>query len=615
MKDRSTKNVSVFRILMKRIGNIRLKYKIPGTLIVVILFSILTVGTMSFRIAANEVLKDAERSVNIIEKQGAKAIEDRVSSYEESTYQMLQTESLAKVLSYSTEEAYRYRTRNEGLPSAIAQQRVLYQYTRFSALRASSGYIYDYHKYGQENTELPKAETLFDVADMTLSSAHPVLWIRIDGQPCFLRKYVDVKLQERGVLVCVLDDSFFDYAGGGVDYISDDGTFVLSDTGVLLHGSDNGIYEQMLRTAGEWQSTDSSSTAKKRISGKTYCISCMKTPRKQWQLITIFPEEHLLRGVRRIFNAMGVFLIIASGIGIFIAWIFSSEVAGDLGRIEEGLAEYEKGNFYHRIHPVHYDEIGLLGLEVNHMAAKIGELLIEVQRKEEEKRNLEVQTLQAQINPHFLYNTLGSLKWAAVRKGEQELADSLDALVELLRFTIKKAGSMVPLEEEIRYIQNYEAIEKMRYGDHFIIEYDIAPDTSRIAVPGFILQPIVENSLLHGLDMTKDEGYILIRSEIWEVEDESYLRISVEDNGIGMDEETAKALLSGEDEKEYSGFSSIGIRIVDRRLKELYGSRYKTQIITAQGQGCETILWIPHDNIESEIRKRGNQDVESIDRG
>lgn len=603
--DIGMKSKSRLTMLRRRIGSIRLKYKIPGTLLLAILFSILTVGLIAFQIAAKEVSSDAEQAVRSIEEQGARSIEDRVFAYEESTYQMLQTQSLAKVLGYSREEALRYRTRNEGLPAAIAQQRILYQYTRYAALRANSGYIYDYCKYGDAGGGIPETDALFEAADFILSPAHPIVWTRVDGKPCFLRKYVDARLQEKGVLVCVLDETFFDYVGEEIDYLSEEGTIVLSDTGELLRGDNSEFNEQLIRGNRESWSTDRDGSVRTVISGKAYYASHIRTPRKHWELIMIYPEEKLLRGVRRIHTSMLVFLAAALMIGALTAWVFGREVSRDLGRIEEGLAEYEKGNFDFRIHPQYYDEIGLLGLEVNHMAARIGDLVGEVHRKEEEKRELEVQTLQAQINPHFLYNTLGSLKWAAVRNGYLELANSLDAMVELLRFTIKKAGSMVPLKEEIRYIQNYEAIEKMRYGDHFMIEYDISPDTGRLMIPGFILQPIVENSLLHGIDMTKDDGYILIRSEIAGAEDGDYLRISVADNGVGMDEEKAHTLLSGESEKKKGGFSSIGVRIVDRRLKELYGIRYRTEITTAKGQGCETALWIPCDHMESEIRKEG----------
>nr|WP_253288659.1 histidine kinase [Blautia sp. MSJ-19] len=201
----------------------------------------------------------------------------------------------------------------------------------------------------------------------------------------------------------------------------------------------------------------------------------------------------------------------------------------------------------------------------------------------------EFQVLQAQINPHFLYNTLGSLKWVAYRQGNKDLAASIDSLIQLLRFTIKNAGAMITLSEEIHYIENYVAIEKMKYGDMFAVNYQLEPETEELLLPGFVLQPFVENSILHGMDMAEQGGEICICAK----KKRNILELSISDNGCGMTEEKKQELLMGEPEKKKRGLNSIGIRIVDQRLRNIYGEKYQIVMDSEIGKGTRITLRLP----------------------
>ena len=595
------KNINfIFQAIRNRISSVHLHYKVLIALTVLTVLSIAGVGSISYRIASQEILEDAEQFVLSIEQQGSRTLEDRISEFEKSTYQVMQTESVQKVLNYSREEAQQYRARHEGISAAIVLESLLLTYTRYAALKAPSGMIYEYQRYNSDSAEHPTPESVFEKAETDLSMAHPFAWVRLDGKTCFMRKFVTPSLQEKGELFIWVDESFFDFMGNKISYLTDDSTLVLNRDGEVMKGSSQEPLQALVLAhlkAIDWDLRELEEEKRYTMDGNVYRLAASNTEKRDWILITYYPEDLVLAGVRRIFQAMGLLLVAALAAGIIFSMLLGKELIGNLQRIEKGLSEYEKGHFSYRIHPCCYDEIGMLGLEVNHMASRTGELIKEVQRKEEEKRSLEVQTLQAQINPHFLYNTLGSLKWSAVRNGQKDLADALDALVGLLRFTIKRAGGMVTVREEIEYIRHYENIEKMRYGDHFIIEYDIEPDSEQLMIPGFVLQPFVENSLLHGLDMTADDGYILIRTQIT-AGTQPYLIITVEDNGVGMTCQEAEALLQRTQEKKKNGFSSIGIQIVHIRLKEIYGDLYQTIIHSAPEEGCEVKLMIPLENKE-----------------
>ena len=153
---------------------------------------------------------------------------------------------------------------------------------------------------------------------------------------------------------------------------------------------------------------------------------------------------------------------------------------------------------------------------------------------------------------------------------------------------------MVTVSEEIDYIKSYADIEKMRYDDGFDIEYEVSEDVLNEEIPGFILQPLIENSLLHGLDMTLDDAFIYVRARYQTDNGELFLLIEEEDNGIGMDVETLLSLQS-EDRPKKNGFSSIGVSIVSKRLKEIYGDLFHMDIVSSPMQGTRISLWIPRN--------------------
>lgn len=355
-------------------------------------------------------------------------------------------------------------------------------------------------------------QRLLDILDQKVDKNHIVCWTVYEGEIYFVRQIISVDFEEKGILVFALDSSFFEFISDENKYIRKDFTFVMDLDGEFLKCGDPKMADSILSDIEERNAQDYYAyTYRKEMPEDTYTITVIRTKGNGWTIISYFSHAMLLKGLDRIFSAMAKMLVIVIIIVLGITAVISRTITRNVSIIEEGMKQYETGHFEYRVSPASYDEVGLLGLQLNYMAVKISELINLVQMKEEEKKRLEVETLQAQINPHFLYNTLGSLKWAAVRNKQENLAKALDALVNLLRFTIKKAGGMVSLSEEIAYIKSYIEIEKMRFGDRFDIRYEIEEEVREEQVPGFILQPLVENCLLHGLDPSKAGGRIIIR--------------------------------------------------------------------------------------------------------
>ena len=214
------------------------------------------------------------------------------------------------------------------------------------------------------------------------------------------------------------------------------------------------------------------------------------------------------------------------------------------------------------------DEIGTLGKEFNHMLDYIEDLIAQVIEEEQQKKDAELEALQYQITPHFMYNTLNSIKFAAFLKGEKELAGLIGDFVELLQASINKKGSFLSVADEIHILKNYIHLQDFRYQGSFQVEYEISEEAYRCYIPRLILQPLVENALLHGIDIKRQTGKIWISGKVKEGE----LILIVKDNGRGMTEAQIRDLL-GSRAKKTKGLSAVGVPNVKERLELYYGEK------------------------------------------
>lgn len=576
----------------------KLKTKIRLFLFLTTILTTAGISVYSYQIAKRELMQNSKDAVMSIAKQGSRNLDDRINAFQDISYRILQSANIVRLLNYTEQEAMKYKTVNEGLPAVISQQSSLSEYTRYALLRPASGVAYDYYRSGEKRLKSEAQSELLDFLDTFVDKNHPVCWMAYGGEVFFIRQIVSLDFKENGLLLFAMDDSFFEFMSDDVEYLNDDSIIVLNREGVMLKCRDDRKADKILEAIAPYQEQGYYVYhLTKELDDDRYTVTVINTQDNGWTIISYFSHSILLKGISQIYTGMiemiGAVLVVV----LFITTVISTTITRNVKLIEQGMKQYEDGHFDYRISPANYDEVGMLGLQLNYMAMKISELIQMLHLEEEEKKKLEIETLQAQINPHFLYNTLGSLKWAAYKENQKELAASLDALIHLLRFTIKKAGGMVTVGEEIAYIEHYIAIEKMRYGDRFQITYDIREEVRAWEIPGFILQPLVENCFLHGLDLAVKTGEIVIRA----YKAAGYLSVEVEDNGSGMEEQTIARLLDpGQEEKKYKGFNSIGLKIVDKRLHEIYGSCYRTEIQSTKGEGTRIILRIPMGEYSNE---------------
>lgn len=231
------------------------------------------------------------------------------------------------------------------------------------------------------------------------------------------------------------------------------------------------------------------------------------------------------------------------------------------------------------------DEIGILIRSYGHMMQRIQDLIQENYETKIAQKEFEMKALQAQINPHFLYNSLSMINWKAIEAGESEISKITLALSSFYRTTLNKGKTMNTIRNAVDNIKAYLSLQLYMHDNNFQVHYEIDPDTEGYYIPLLIFQPFVENALEHGLDLKEDGD-----RQLWITisQDEKEILIQIRDNGIGMDVETIQHIL----EYDTKGY---GVKNVNDRMKLHYGEEYKIKVESIQGVGTSVLLRFPKE--------------------
>ena len=310
------------------------------------------------------------------------------------------------------------------------------------------------------------------------------------------------------------------------------------------------------------------------------------------------PKKEVLSGLSQIrlflIGIFGTFFVVA----VLLALWLSRVVCEPLRSMTVTVEKVGEGDLSLRTEVVTADEIGTLGKEFNHMLDYIEDLIAKVIEEEQQKKDAELEALQYQITPHFMYNTLNSIKFAAFLKGEKELAGLIGDFVELLQASINKKGSFLSVADEIHILKNYIHLQDFRYQGSFQVEYDISEEAYSCYIPRLILQPLVENALLHGIDIKRQKGKIRICGKI----EEERLILVVADNGRGMTEEQIRNLFNSH-AKKTNGLSAVGVPNVKERLELYYGEKGGMKYDSSSGGTTVTVFLPAIYDIPEEGRK------------
>jgi two-component system, sensor histidine kinase YesM len=325
-----------------------------------------------------------------------------------------------------------------------------------------------------------------------------------------------------------------------------------------------------------------------RLGGTKYLITKERMDSTGWYLINILPYSWLLSDLWKI--SMVIVLAVA---GTLVVTLLSldrilTNVIQPLKKLERHMARVTIENMNEQVNITTDDEIGHLAGNFNSMLERIENLKEQVVEEQEDKRRYELQALQAQINPHFLYNTLDSIIWMAETQ-DSNIVAMTEALAKLFRISLNKGNEEILLKKEIEHVKNYLIIQSMRYADKFTFEICVEPEVEKCRIIKLILQPIVENCIYHGIKKKRGSGHIRIRA----FREECNLIIKVEDDGCGISQEMCRKMLSYEVEPENISGSGIGVKNVNERIQLRFGKEYGLSYQSEEGKGT-TVTYLLH---------------------
>lgn len=279
-------------------------------------------------------------------------------------------------------------------------------------------------------------------------------------------------------------------------------------------------------------------------------------------------------------------LVITILISFFI-FVFIRQQTRPLSKLADKMRLVQKGNMQEYVQIEGTEEIQELSKTYNTMLQRINQYIEEKLKIQEEKRNAEIHALQMQINPHYMYNTLASIKWLIWQGDAAKSTAVIDAFISLLRNTISNTDEFVSVEQEIENLRNYTLINQTRYGDAVDVEFYVSESCKECLVPKLILQPFVENAFFHAFPKGMS-GEI----SVFVKEERRYLRFDIVDDGVGMGTETLSALRN-KTTKKSEHFTGIGINNVDDRIKLIYGMDYGINIVSEKEKGTTITILLP----------------------
>lgn len=366
--------------------------------------------------------------------------------------------------------------------------------------------------------------------------------------------------------------------------------FILDSEGrILYHPKQQLIYSNLVKENIKQvlECQGSNFQVKEGDDTKLYTIS--KSKNTGWTVVGVAYTSELMknRGTTQIvYGALGAVLLLAV---VAVSFMLSNRLVRPVKMLEASMGEVDRGNFPKvDLSAVPENEIGSLSRSYNLMTDEIQQLMKENIEEQRQKRKNEMRALQAQINPHFLYNTLDSIVWMAEWGKTKEVVEMTAALAKLFRQSISNEKEMITIREEVEYVHNYLQIQQMRYKDKLEYQINIAEQVRDKPIIKLVLQPLVENSIYHGIKNVEGKGMIQIKAR----RDGRTILLQVIDTGPGMDEETLSHIF----EKHKVNFkrNGVGVFNVQSRLKLYYGDEYGIIYDSKPGKGTTATVVIPY---------------------
>ncbi|MFR5994742.1 MAG: sensor histidine kinase [Oscillospiraceae bacterium] len=323
------------------------------------------------------------------------------------------------------------------------------------------------------------------------------------------------------------------------------------------------------------------------LDGLSYYCSTQYNGLVGWYTCSFVEESNLFPGAAALRDYIILLVILCAVAAYILLWFLSRSITRPLDQLNSAMKTVQYKHLNVSLDVKSRDEIGELTESFNYMMGRIHTLVNRVYEEKLAQKNAEIEALQAQINPHFLYNTLDSINWMLIDRDELDISSVVVSLGKLMQYSMDTSSALVPLHMEYRNALDYLNIQKNRLEDRLLYELDLPSDLEDFLIPRLILQPLIENAIIHGILPSGRSGRITVRTR----QEGSRLVLSVQDNGDGMEPmqlQQLRQLLSGSQES-----GSIGMRNVARRLQLHFDGQCRFSVDSGPGRGTTVRLLLP----------------------
>ncbi|MEK5163255.1 histidine kinase [Paenibacillus sp. FSL R5-0527] len=439
----------------------------------------------------------------------------------------------------------------------------------------------------QKGMQVPEMDPA--VRERAMSLQGRAFWVTAPGEIAYYRGIMDLNMYGRmiGIERFNLDEENLYRIFSNLQSNAGAQIFLLDSKGLVLSSTERNLVGSKLDHVANIQEIFSTNEGylETTIDDDKKVAFYYTIEEPDWKLVQIIPEKSFSTLRRTINLILLIAILLCLFFGVLFSFVQHKYLLKPLQLLRREMMKLKSGNFNIALTIDSKDEIGEISNGFLRMVHQLKETINDVYVGRIKQREAEIKALEAQINPHFLYNTLDSIHWLALKQKNYDVSEQIEALAELFKHVLNKGEPFVTIRQEVDFLENYMLIQKRKYGQRIKLRIHVDPALMNYKMPKLVLQPLVENAIVHGLEQVIDGGII----EVSATRAEQGIRFIVIDNGLGTDETKIHQMMTQEGETK----NVFALKNIDDRIKISYGPEYGLHFTSKHGGGTRVEVYIP----------------------